>query len=95
MKTLQERKKNQATRPLNYDTSFPQFTNEQLTDLYKWWNNPKNIEEVVYKDSYKTKVPGLGSYGNDARKIGAVEEQVMKMLPDIKAEIARRGITVK
>ena len=90
-----EGKKNPAIKPANYDATFSNMTDKDLTDIYKWWSNPKNIEEAIYKNSYKTKVPGLGSYGNDARKIGAVEDRVMDMLPDIEKEIARRGITVK
>lgn len=90
-----EGKKNPAIKPANYDATFSNMTDKDLTDIYKWWSNPKNIEEAIYKNSYKTKVPGLGSYGNDARKIGVVEDRVMDMLPDIEKEIARRGITVK
>ncbi len=95
IESYKEGKKNPANKPANYDATFPNMTDKDLTDIYKWWSNPKNIEEAIYKNSYKTKVPGLGSYGNDARKIGVVEDRVMDMLPDIKKEIARRGITIK
>lgn len=95
IESYKEGKKNPVNKPANYDATFPNMTDKDLTDIYKWWSNPKNIEEAVYKNSYKTKVPGLGSYGNDARKIGVVEDRVMDMLPDIKKEIARRGITIK
>lgn len=95
IESYKEGKKNPANKPANYDATFPNMTDKDLTDIYKWWSNPKNIEEAIYKNSYKTKVPGLGSYGNDARKIGIVEDRVMDMLPDIKKEIARRGITIR
>lgn len=90
-----EGQKEPANMPANYDKTFPKMTNENLTDIYKWWSDPKNTEKLIYQgQSGRKGIPGVG--GNvTSRMLGKVESAVMKMLPDIKDEIQRRGITIK